>query len=330
MQKRILAFMILWLILPFLAGGAELATGEQETIFIEPVRIQPSLFEKAKNDGHLVPLQRAADTLESEFASALSATRVFQLVERKELAVLAKEQAINAGSNVVLADSSVATATSGRLLGAKFVLIPILDGFEELTTTQIYTASGRADVTRELFFSAQVKIVNTASGALLPDVPSIQLKKSEFFKNLTVDAVGSGEEFLVTQTRELARQLAQEAVATLRPAQILAISGKQIMINRGTEAGFKPGDLVEILAVEDIRDPMSGATYRKEMPVGQARVVRIDKVQSFAIINDDDLGITVGGVVRRFHSTHSSEQDRKKEIPATVENPGSSEKPLKW
>lgn len=330
MQKKISAFLILWLILPLVAGGAELATGEQETLFIEPVRIQPSLFEKAKMDGHLVPLQRAADILESEFASALSSTRVFQLVERKELAVLAKEQEINAGSNVIPDDSAVATATSGRLLGAKFVLIPILDGFEELTTTQIYTASGRADVTRDLFFSAQVKIVHTASGALLPDVPSIQLKKREVLKNLTVDAVGKGEEFLVTQTRELARQLAQEAVATLRPAQILAVSGKQIVINRGTEAGFKSGDLVEIFAVDDIRDPASGATYRKEMPVGQARIVRIDKVQSFAIINDDDLGITVGGVVRRFHSTHSSEQDENKGVPATVENPGSSEKPLKW
>lgn len=328
MQRKISVLLALALTLPLLAFGADLSLGEKETIFIDAVRIQPSLSEKAQRDGTSVALQRAGDTLETEFINALSATRVFQLVERKELATLSKEQEL-AESGVVDPENRNA-ATAGRLLGAKFVFIPMLNGFEEITTTKYYTASGRSDVTRDLFFSAVVKIVNTKTGALLADAPSVQLKKSEVVRNLPTDQAVGSEEFLVTLAKELALQLAQETVTMLRPAKILAVSGKQILINRGTEAGFNLGDLVEIFAVENIRDEESGESFRNEIPVGQAQIIRIDKKQSFAMINGDDLGITAGGIVKLFHAASAAEKGGKEDPPPATLTPGSSEKPLKW
>lgn len=329
MQKRISALLALALTVPLLAGGAELSPGEKDTIYIDTVRIQPALVEKAQRDDNGLALQRAGEILETEFTNALSATRVFQLVERKELATLSKEQVLS--EKGVVDPENRNAAKSGRMLGAKFVFIPTLDGFEEITTTKYYTASDRTDVTHDLFLSATVKIVNTRTGALLPEAPSLQLQKSEVRRNLPLDAVSGNEVLLVTQAKELARQLAQETVSLLRPAKILSVSGKQILINRGTEAGFKRGDLVEIFAVETIKDEESNESFHNEIPVGQAEIIRIDKKQSFAMINGDDLGITVGGVVKLFHpATAVEKSDKETPPPSTGETPGSSEKPLKW
>jgi hypothetical protein len=328
MQKKISALLTVALLLPLLVSGAELSSGEKDTIFIDAVRIQMSLVESADHYGTSLALQRAADTLETEFITALSATRVFQLVERRELATLEKEQELTSSGKVDTEYLNAAKA--GRLHGAKFVLIPTLNGFEDITTTKSFTASGRADVTRDLFFSAVVRIVDTKTGALLPEVPSIQLKEREVTRLLPNEDLGSGEEFLVTQAKELARQLAQEAVAMLRPAKVLKVSGKQLLINRGSEAGLQLGDQVEIFAVENIRDEESGETYRNEIPVGQAEITRIDKKQSFAMISGDDLGITAGGIVKIFRPAGAANQSDKEVSPPASETPGSSEKPLKW
>ena len=328
MRKKILVLLVFVSSLPLLAIGAELSTGEKDTIFIDDVRIQTSLVESADHYGTSRALRRAADTLESEFTTALSATRVFQLVERRELATLEKEQELTASSKV---DAEyINAAKAGRLYGAKFVLIPNLNGFEDITTTKHYPASGRADVTRALFFSAIVRIVDTKTGALLPEAPSIQLNESEVTRLLPNEGVGSGEEFLLMQAKELARQLAQEAVNMLRPAKVLKVSGKQLLINRGSDAGFNLGDQVEIFAIENIRDEESGETYRNEISVGQAGIIRIDKKQSFAMINGDDLGITVGGVVKIFRPASAVNKDDSAVPAPLTETPGSSEKPLKW
>lgn len=329
MRRKISALLTLALFtVPLLVGGAELPLGEKETIYIDTVRIQPALSEKAQRDGNSLALRRAGETLEAEFTNALSATRVFQLVERQELATLSKEQELS--EKGVVDPESRNAANSGRMLGAKFVFIPTLDGFETITTTKYFTASDRADVTQDLFLSATVKVVNTRTGALLSEAPSLQLKKSEVTRNLPADAVESNEVLLVTLTKELARQLAQETVSLLRPAKILAVSGKQILINRGSEAGFRRGDLVEIFAVENIKDEESNESFHNEIPVGQAEIIRIDKKQSFAMINGDDLGITVGGVVKLFHPATAVEKSDKDVPPPVSETPGSSEKPLKW
>lgn len=328
MRNKISALLTVALFLPLLAIGAELSWNEKDTIFIDAVRVQPSLVEKSQRFGTSLALQRAAETLESEFANALSATRVFQLVERNERATLDSEQELTA--NELVDPENRYAAKSGRLYGAKFVFIPTLDGFEDITTTKSYTASGRSDVTRDLFFSAVVRIVNTRTGALLPDAPSVQLKQRDVSRNLSKNDIVGNEEFLVTQAKELARQLAQEAVNMLRPAKVLVVSGKQILINRGSEAGFHLGDQVEIFTIENIRDEESGETYRNEIPVGQAKIIRIDKKQSFAMINEDDLGITAGGIVKIFRAAGVGDMSESDVPSPASETPGSSEKPLKW
>ncbi|MDP8236500.1 MAG: hypothetical protein P9M08_08950, partial [Candidatus Erginobacter occultus] len=141
-----------------------------------------------------------------------------------------------------------------------------------------------------------------------------------------------------------AARLSQEAVATLRPAKILAITGDQVMLNRGAEAGFVPGTPVEIFAYQSIVDEDTGEVYRNEIPVGRATVRRGDKRQSFAEIGGEDLGIAVGCIVKPARPaaglaplapvTWSGGREEVGEAIAprneSPQTPGSSAQPLSW
>ena len=129
--------------------------------------------------------------------------------------------------------------------------------------------------------------------------------------------------------KSMANQLSQKVVALLRPAKILAVTGKQIMINRGTEAGFQAGCKVEVYATQDTTDPDTGEIFRNEVPMGKALVVRADPKQSFAMIDGEDNGIAKGCVVKvvGIGMPPGAQLMQQNEAPIS---PGSSEKPVKF
>jgi curli biogenesis system outer membrane secretion channel CsgG len=331
------AVFISLLLLPLYASAAELSTGEKDTIFIGALKVQPSVIELAEKKNRLSELKRTFNSLESQFISALNATRVFQLVERSRKADIELEQGFAA---VAVDPNDKNAAQTGKMAGAKFAFLPQIDGFEDRSETVDYQAIGRSSLSRKLFLSAVVQIVDTTTGKLLPDSPSIQLTKTEEVENARIGQASGSDEVIVALAKEMAKKLSQEVVALLRPAKVLTVTGKQVMFNRGSEAGFTKGDLVEIYAVQNVKDEDTGEVFRNEVPVGQAVINRIDKNQSYAAISGDDMGITKGCVVR-FMKTATSRAAEGEPPPDATQpefgtkgdagsTPGSSEKPLKW
>jgi hypothetical protein len=322
---------------PLLTSAAELSTGEKDTILIGALTVQPSVIEMAEKKNRQSELKRVINSLESQFISALNATRVFQLVERNRKADLELEQGFAA---VAVDPNDRNAAQAGRMAGAKFAFLPQVDGFEDTSDIAEYQAIGRASLSRKLFLSAVVQIVDTTTGKLLPDSPSIQLTKSEEIENARIGQLTGSDEVIVALAKEMAKKLSQEVVALLRPAKVLTVTGRQVMFNRGSEAGFTKGDLVEIYAVQNVKDDDSGELFRNEVPVGQAVISRIDKNQSYATISGDDLGITKGCVVRFMKTAATRAAEGEPPPDATRPEfgtkgdagttPGSSEKPLKW
>lgn len=322
---------------PLLASAAELSTGEKDTILIGALKVQPSVIESAQRKNRLPELNRIVNSLESQFTSALNATRVFQLVERNRKEDLELEQGFAA---VAVDPNDKNAAQTGKMAGAKFAFLPQIDGFEDKSETAEYQAIGRASLSRKLFLSAVVQIVDTTTGKLLPDSPSIQLTRIEEIENARIGQVSGSDEVIVVLAKEMARKLSQEVVALLRPAKVLTVTGRQIMFNRGSDAGFTKGDLVEIYAVQNVKDEDTGEMFRNEVPVGQAVINRIDKNQSYAAINGDDMGITKGCVVRFLKTAAGRAAEGEAPPDATQPDfgtksdvgttPGSSEKPLKW
>ncbi len=334
--RSCMAVMALFL-LPLSASAAELSTGEKDTIFIGALKVQPSVIEMAEKKNRKIELKRVVNSLESQFISALNATRVFQLVERQRKGDIELEQGFAA---VAVDPNDKNAAQAGKMAGAKFAFLPQIDGFEDASETVEHLAIGRVSMSRKLFLSAVVQIVDTTTGKLLPDSPTVQLAKTEEIENARPGQVSGSDEVIVALAREMAKRLSQEVVAVLRPAKILTVTGKQIMINRGSEAGFGKGDLVELYAVQNVKDEDTGEIYRNEVPVGQAVISRIDKNQSYATIRGDDLGITKGCTVRVVKTAAGRATEAEPPPDATRpaagtkwENgttPGSSEKPLKW
>lgn len=322
---------------PFSATAAELSKGEKDTIFIGPLKVQPSVIEMAENKNRLPELKRIINSLESQFISALNATRVFQLVERNRKGDIELEQGFAA---VAVDPNDKNAAQAGKMAGARFAFLPQIDGFEDKSETAEYKTIGRASLSRKLFLSAIVQIVDTTTGKLLPDSPSIQLTKSEEIENARIGQLSGSDEVIVALAKDMAKKLSQDVVALLRPAKVLTVTGRQVMFNRGSEAGFSKGDLVEIYAVQNVKDEESGEMFRNEVPVGQAVISRIDKNQSYAAISGDDMGITKGCVVRFLKTAAGRAAEAEAPPDATQPDfgskgdpgstPGSSEKPLKW
>lgn len=335
--KSLTAVLASLLLLPFFASAAELATGERDTIYIGDLTVKPSVTEMAERMDRQPELKRIVNSLESQLISALNATRVFQLVERNRKADLELEQGFAAAA---VDPNDTNAAQTGKMAGAKFAFLPQIDGFEDKSETAEYQAIGRASLSRKLFLSAVVQIVDTTTGRLLPDSPSIQLTKTEEIENARIGQLSGSDEVIVALAKEMAKKLSQEVVALLRPAKVLTVTGRQIMFNRGSDAGFTKGDLVEIYAVQSVKDEDTGEMFRNEVPVGQAVINRIDKYQSYAAISGDDMGITKGCVVR-FLKTAAARAAEGEAPPDVTQpdfgtkgdagtTPGSSEKPLKW
>jgi len=263
-----LALLVLFIV-PSLVMG-QLAEGERDTLFIGAIKIQPSVRELAKSAETELELNRASQSLETQFIQAVSATRVFQLVDRKRIAEIQAEQSFAAVS-VDPADPRAAQLM--KMAGARWAFLPEIDGFQVRTDTVEFQV-GRESMIRKYFLSALVQIVDTTTGELLPDVPSIQLNEIETTEMAGIGQAQPSDAVLVGLARKLAGQLSQEAIAILRPAKILNITGNQIMINRGSEAGFTPGVPVEIYAYQNIVDEDTGEVFRNEIPVGRATVRR--------------------------------------------------------
>ena len=327
-------------------ASGQLAQGEKDTVFVGELKVKPSVVKLAAKQGNDTELQRVAESLDTQFINALNATRVFQLVDRKRIGDLEAEQAYAA---VAVDPNDKNAAKQFKMAGAKYAFLPQIDSFQIQTQTEEYQKIGRTSMDRKVSLSALVQIIDTSTGKLLPDSPSIQLNKSESVEQARAGQATWSEQTLVALAKEMANKLSQGVVGLLRPAKVLAVTGKQVMINRGTESGFNKDNLVEICAFNEVKDEDTGEMFRNEVPVGRAKITRSDAKQCYAMIDGEDTGIAKGCVARVVASKgdQSVTGEAKTETSVTNENnpatadsggekkaktipAGSSDKPLKF
>ena len=334
MENKLTAALVILLgVSTMVSAQQDLSKGVKDTVFVGDLKVAPSVMELSKGNGKSLQLKRISETLESQFISALNGTRQFQLLDRKRLGDIREEQKLTELGQIDPNDKNAAKAM--KLAGAKYAFLPQLDAFEDRTEVSQYQQVGRTSINRKLFLSGVVQIVDTTTGMLLPDSPSVQLEKLETIAMAQQGTPLESDQALVMLAKEMANQLCQKVIGLLRPAKVLIVTGKQIMINRGTEAGFNAGNLVEVYAVQEIVDNDTGEKFRNEVPVGQAKVIRGDSKQSFAMIEGDDMGIQKDCVVRVTQVAPLTPQQGGV-VPATPQAgghgtpPGSSDKPLKF
>lgn len=335
---RVVASVLILLAIPWISAAGGKKPAAKDTISIVELKVQPAVSELAENHRKSGELKLISSSLEVQLISSLNATRVFDLVETSAAADTENDKIdVDAAEDADTAPPARVSAKGG----AKYLFLPVIDGFEDKSETVDYPEIGRSSLNRRIFLSALVRIVEVSTGRMLPDAPAIQLSKAEEVKNLKIGRASSSDQLLVALAREMAHKLSQEVVSTLHPPKVLSVTGKKLMINRGSEAGFEKGDLLEIYAVRQVKDDDTGEEFIDETLVGQAIITKLDKKQSFANISGEDTGIVKGSVVRRMKSAAArrSEQEQQPPDPTipdfgdgknTGNYSGSGEKPLKW
>jgi curli biogenesis system outer membrane secretion channel CsgG len=320
-------FVLLSIVTSTSAVRAQLTQGEKDTIFIGPVKISGPVAEAAKRRGRTNQLNQLAEALRGQFVTELNQTRVFQLVERERKEDIELEQAF---SEVAVDANDKNRAQTMKMMGAKFAFLPRVDAFDDATSTERFQAIGRANMSRSIWATVVVQIVDTTTGAILPESPSVKAKRGNSVEYAKQGSSLGGDELIGALAQELAQKLALESVSLLRPAKVLMITGTQVMINRGTEAGFAAGSEVEFFATEDIKDEDTGEIFKNEVAVGKGVIARSDAKQSFAEPKGENLGIAKGCLVRVSKKTvQPARVARKSKAPEETIG-GSGDKPIQF
>ena len=308
------------------SASAQLSQGEKDTIFIGPVKVNGGVVESAKKQKRELALEQLAQALRTELVTEINQTRVFTIVERERKDDIELEQAF---AQVAVDPNDKNAAQMMKMKGAKYAFLPRIDAFEDRTATTKYEAIQRQDVSRTVWVSAVVSIVDTTTGALLPESPSVKVKRGNSAEYARMGTGLGGDELVNAVAKELAEKLAQETVTLMRPAKVLTVTGPQIMINRGTEAGFAVGSEIEFFATEDVKDEDTGEVFKNEISVGKGVVKRADAKQSFAEAKGENLGIAKGVVVKILKKSSGTgvAVAKRKEAPLSA---GSGEKPLNF
>ncbi len=299
-----------------ISADDSLAKGGRQGIFVGRIEIMPSVIESAKKDGKELALKMLVQSLDTQLISALSRTGTFRLVERKRKSDLELEQGYAA---TAVNPNDQDAAQMGKMAGAKYVLLPQVDGFEDLVDTQNYKDIGRVSMARKLYVSVTATIVDTTTGEMLPYVPSAQLtQEQEVVNSRSKKYLQGSNSAIIELAKKAANELCQSVVSVLRPAKVLAVTGKQIMINQGQNLGFDRGLNVSFFAMQNVKDDDTGQVFANEIPVGQGYITRSNARQSYAVVKGDDLGIAKGCIVR----IDTSEPTKKEPIPSSA--PGGS------
>lgn len=267
----------------------ELTAGGKDTVLLGRVNVQPSVEDVAKKQGKTLELKRITEALDSQFITAVSATRVFQIVERKRKGDLELEQAFAA---VAVNPNDKNAAKLGEMAGAQYAFLAQIDGFEDRTQSVDFKLSGKQVTQRKAYLSALVQVIDTTTGKPLPDAPSERVTK------IAAGPDAESDQFLMEIASEMANKLSQKVIATLRPAKVLSVTGKQVLINRGLATGLTVGTVVGFYAVREVKDPDNGEMFREELPVGDGKIVSADQQKSSAMIEGDNLGVAPGCVVK--------------------------------
>lgn len=308
-------------------ADAQLAQGEKDTIFIGPVKVSESVADAAKKRGRSNQLSQLTEALRGQLLTELNQTRVFQIVERERKEDIELEQAF---AEVAVDPNDKNRARPMQMMGAKFAFLPRLDGFEDSTSTERFQAIGRANISRSVWATVVVQIVDNTTGAILPESPSVKVKKGSSIEYARQGSSLGGDELIGSLAKEIAEKLAQEAVSLLRPAKVLTVTGSQIMINRGTEAGYAKGAEVEFFATEDVKDEDTGEVFKNEVSVGKGIIDRSDAKQSFAAIKGENLGVAKGCVVKVLKKASPAARVAQRKVAQEDTSGGSGEKPIQF
>lgn len=296
------------------------AAQEKATLAVAAIKATPSLADSLKPsqvdmsvenaDGHrkaesitLDPkkeLGRIIESLDSQLIDRINATRKFDIVGRSDLAEVIKEQDLGASGNV---DAKTAAKT-GKLTGAKYLLVATVDDFQDYFERAVFEGSGRTATKRVFRFSVVAKIYDSTTGKLLEtanfQTGNDRFKQIQQERNYSVNNGLLSDEMMVGISRDMAEKIANRIADVIFPAKILVKRDSTVTINRGEGGGVAVGDIFNAFALgEEMIDPDTKESLgREEVKVGKVKISQVNPKTSLADVLEDT-GIDKGAVLRK-------------------------------
>jgi curli biogenesis system outer membrane secretion channel CsgG/uncharacterized protein YcfL len=291
----ILSGVLLW-------GGSSAQAQEKakkkDTIFIGQLKIRSSVEDAAAKDPQLkIDLARAKDVMEAQMPVVVGRIGVFDLLERDRLKELLDEEKLKE-----LQNGSIGIL---QKTGATYAFFPEVDTFvfgEDRAGAHIEGVGRRNDVRLKMLIHASVRIVDVATGKVLPDQISVQWPKRgapdyNVLDGEKVDFDVGRQQMLVDMSEQLARVAVIQTIGSIRPAKVLTVNdsngGREAMINRGETADFKQGAAVKLYATQVVEDPDSGEKILNEVYAGKGIVDRPEARKCFIKILEEQKEVPI-------------------------------------
>jgi curli biogenesis system outer membrane secretion channel CsgG len=292
--RKICFSLLITALLPALASAQD----GKATIAVSSITPTPALDASLKQDKKL-EMGRILESLNSQLISRINATHKFDVVGRSDLGDILHEQALATSSGV----ASNTAAQSGKLLGAKYLLITTVDDFQDYVETATFAGTGRSAMKRVFRLSVVGKLYDSSTGKL---IESSDLQTgNDAFKDISENrsySVNDGnltDAMMVAVARDMADKIANHFADVIFPIKVLVKRDKQVTVNRG-DGGVAVGDTFNVFALgQELIDPDTKESLgREEVKVGTVKISQVNPKTSTADILNDS-GIDAGAVLRK-------------------------------
>ncbi len=287
--------------------------GEKVTSVLLPTRSLAAVLDAARREGNEAALLGTMEKLDAQLAANLRLMLPFPV----------SAAAAPSGIWQIFSPEELAQL---RATGARYALRPRIDSFADLTAQKDYPRFARMAQERRISLAAAVEVVDLASGEIVPASASLQLDRNESSGMVAPGTPVRLERVPFEIAKEMAFRLARATAVAVGPPRILSITGEQILIDRGGAFGLKAGETVALFAARTSRAAGSGQAYSEELPVGKARIVRVDETRAYALLLPPVATVLPGFVVRPI----AGEEGKATVATDDYETPGSSDKPVNW
>ena len=244
--------------------------------------------------------QGAADVLTTELVKLGK----FDIYEREQLKSIMQEQDLGASGRV---DASTA-AKIGKIIGVNYIITGAVTEYGKSDSG--ISGGGYFNVGKTGYHSAvDIRIVDAVTSKIVFAETASHTKTS---KNVKVMGFGGGESFnekLATETmreaiKEVSGKIAALDLKAKAPpkgpgkAQIADVDGEIITLNKGSNAGLKSGQKLDVKRKgKVIKDPSTGKVIRvKYKSIGKIKMTTVESGYSEAKIVSGS-GFKVGDIV---------------------------------
>jgi len=270
---------------------------------ISMVKVNPSVVERTKANDQASELALVRESVDGKLAAALEKTKKFDIIAGNDLDAVKEEQDLGRSGVVDQGDKN--TAKSGKVAGAKYIVVTTIDNFQDVVQTASFEGVGQKMTKRNLSFSVVVKILDSTTGKSLHTASIVSEPLNPVVANnpsfITQQKGGDvTEKAIVELGTQMAQSVANEVVDYLYPAKIISITAGQVTINRSQGTGIQPKQIWNVYALgEDEIDPDTGESLGKaELKIGQVIIDEVGPTKSTAQIKGNDAGIQKGFIVR--------------------------------